>query len=800
METQSPKQYRERTIGFSPVSGIPQGPEKLRENVLQTVEDAAKALQCSHMAAVAHVPTERLVCGVLAVGYQDERFREWGIALEQAGAIAEVVQTGKFLFFEASPPLPPPLSERFCERVVLVPLIFGDEVLAVLIGQVRPGVDTRARIWQEKVQDISARVGLLVELQRLMNAYMEELQRRQYLRDVISAILEERSLSEVGQMLTEMVAQRFNVDMVGLFLKEGPQIRPVALRNISPELGRDIARIASTSVRPRAVASTIPIYRTVRSGFDWAPELQRRLEREGIKAAWMAMLQQGRWVFGALVVYLREERAIAPADNAAFQGFADIAMLGIAMSKQIEQQRQLATIEERARLGREMHDTVARSLGALVLTLETAQNFLNGGKTVQTVPLIEAALVHARKALEDTRRAIDALSPPELEGMSLAELIAQELQTLEQAGMITQFVLGGEERSLNREQNMALLRITQEALNNALRHSQAQRVRVGLIFGVDEVSLRIEDDGVGFDPEARTAPGPQGGYGLFGMQERARAVGGTVEVQSTPGWGTSVVVRLPYEPPQAEGASLQSVRKEPSLSSTLLPAVRETDAAMEGKASTSTQADVLRVLIVDDHPLTRQGIRSVLGEGETVQIVSEAGDVEEALTQAKALRPDVVLLDVQMPGGGGLVALERLRETLPELTVVMLASLPTEEEVSAALRLGARGFLLKDATPGELIASIKAAYRGETVLSAALTRWLTELASGRKENAADFDLTERELEILRLVAKGARNKEIASTLFIAPKTVEHYLSNIFVKLNVSNRTEAVRLAIERGLI
>ncbi|CEK14201.1 response regulator containing a CheY-like receiver domain and an HTH DNA-binding domain [Chthonomonas calidirosea] len=783
--------------GLSAVSGVPLEPDELHKIVRHTVEDAAKMLECSHMAALSHVPAEGRVCGVLTVGYTDENFRLWGVSLEEAGAIATVVRTGEYQLIEDSELLPYPLSERFCERILIVPLSFEKHVLSVLVGQVDPRADVESPEWHERVRAVAQRVGLFVELQRLANAYQEEVQRRQYLRDVIAAILEERSLQDIGQMLLEMVASRFRAEIVGLFLKDGEEIKPIALRNISAEFGRDIARIASKSIRPRAFASTMPIYRTVNDRSVLTKEMRERLAREGIRAVWMAMLQLHDQIGGALVIYLKDERVFAPADVAAFQGLADIATLGIAMSRLLEDQRRYATIQERTRLGREMHDTVARSLGALVLTLETAQSFLRQENTIETEKLLNAALELTREALNDTRRAIEALSPPELETMTPAQVIAQELQALERAGIATQFVISGNEIPLSKEQSLALLRIAQEALNNALRHSQASRVRVGLLYESEAIIMRIEDDGVGFDPTLPMAPNRQGGYGIFGMKERARALGGEVAIESTPGWGTQISVRLPYEMPSGLPPSQVLPERASNISAEALPPKQD----IAGEAlPLEKPLQQLRLLIVDDHPLTRQGMRAVLEQTGPFLVVGEAGDVDEAIIKAQQLRPDVVLLDLQMPGGGGIAALKQLASLEPRPTAILIASIPTEDSVTAALRLGARGFLLKDATPSELVSSIEAAHRGEIVLSPGVSAWLTELNAHRRDSREDVELNERELEVLRLVAKGARNKDIAQELFIAPKTVEHHLSNIFAKLGAANRTEAVRLAIEKGLI
>ncbi len=199
---------------------------------------------------------------------------------------------------------------------------------------------------------------------------------------------------------------------------------------------------------------------------------------------------------------------------------------------------------------------------------------------------------------------------------------------------------------------------------------------------------------------------------------------------------------------------------------------------------------------MDDHALARQGIRAMLQTSPDIVVVGEAENGEEAVEQAIKLEPDVVLMDLQMPKVDGLEGLRRLQIRRRHIPVMILTTLQTEHTISEALQSGARGFLLKDTNAEELLAAVHAAKRGETLLAPAIALRLADLAAGHGR----FDLNEREREILQLLAQGARNKEIATALFIAPKTVEYHLSNLFTKLGVSNRTEATRLALEQGLV
>jgi DNA-binding NarL/FixJ family response regulator len=197
----------------------------------------------------------------------------------------------------------------------------------------------------------------------------------------------------------------------------------------------------------------------------------------------------------------------------------------------------------------------------------------------------------------------------------------------------------------------------------------------------------------------------------------------------------------------------------------------------------------------------RQGIRGILEATGEIEIVGEAADGAEAVAEAGRLLPDVVLMDLQMPGVDGLAALRQMQQTQPNIPVVVLTTFQTQETVTEALTAGAKGFMLKDSAPAHLLRAIRAAHRGEALLSSAVTETLAEMASSQNSKSDGVEaLNEREQEVLDLLAQGARNKDIAEALFIVPRTVEYHLANIYSKLGVSNRTEAVRMALGRGLV
>jgi NarL family two-component system response regulator LiaR len=210
---------------------------------------------------------------------------------------------------------------------------------------------------------------------------------------------------------------------------------------------------------------------------------------------------------------------------------------------------------------------------------------------------------------------------------------------------------------------------------------------------------------------------------------------------------------------------------------------------------------VIRVLIADDHAVVRQGLRTFLDLQDDIDVVGEASDGEEAVAAAAQHAPDVVLLDLVMPGLDGIGALRRLRDAAPAARVIVLTSFGEDERLFTALRAGATGFLLKDVEPAELVRAIRTAHAGQSTLSPAVAaRVIEELASGGGQRGAVGELTPRELEVLCLIARGNSNKRIALELGVAEKTVKTHVSHVLAKLGLSDRTQAALYAVREGLV
>ena len=214
----------------------------------------------------------------------------------------------------------------------------------------------------------------------------------------------------------------------------------------------------------------------------------------------------------------------------------------------------------------------------------------------------------------------------------------------------------------------------------------------------------------------------------------------------------------------------------------------------------------LGVLIVDDQALVRAGFRMILEAEQDMEVVGEAADGREAVDEARRLRPDVVLMDVRMPEVDGIEATRRLLGDAADTKVVMLTTFDMDEYVYDALRAGASGFLLKDVPPEQLVAGIRAVASGDALLAPSVTRRVIEEfvrrppASVRTLPAKLDDLTARELEVLKLIARGLSNAEIATELFVSETTVKTHVAHVLMKLDLRDRVQAVVLAYESGLI
>jgi DNA-binding NarL/FixJ family response regulator len=215
----------------------------------------------------------------------------------------------------------------------------------------------------------------------------------------------------------------------------------------------------------------------------------------------------------------------------------------------------------------------------------------------------------------------------------------------------------------------------------------------------------------------------------------------------------------------------------------------------------TAQLPGIRVLVADDHRLFRDGVRALLSVTADIEVVGEAGDADGAVALATEELPDVVLMDLQMPGGG-LAATERIAASAPGVAVLVLTMFEDDDSVFAAVRAGARGYVLKDTEPEDLVRAVRAAARGEAIFGRGVAMLMLDWFAGRRTDARAepfAELTAGERNVLRLLARGLSNTQIAGELSISHKTVRNYVSGIFRKLRVSDRAQAIVRARQAGL-
>jgi len=214
----------------------------------------------------------------------------------------------------------------------------------------------------------------------------------------------------------------------------------------------------------------------------------------------------------------------------------------------------------------------------------------------------------------------------------------------------------------------------------------------------------------------------------------------------------------------------------------------------------------IKVLIADDHRIVREGLMAILKTKENIEVVGEAQDGQEAIEKVRTLEPDVILMDVSMPRMGGVEATRQIKREFPHIGIIALTMYDEQQYIFDLVRAGATGYLLKDTESSQIVEAIRAIYRGESLIHPSVaSKILAEFSllaqkKGKKPSWEDHDLTEREVTVLRLVADGKTNKEIANNLNLSEKTVKNHVRNIFHKLQVYDRTQAAILGIRKGII
>ena len=655
---------------------------------------------------------------------------------------------------------------------VIVPCVSGDRLFGALLAGVEPSETFDARHMQV-LEQVALRLAVALEHAQLHEEMRRHAQQIETLREVVESISseldQERLLHRIVAAAVDLL--RAYGGAVGLVQPGGDVLSLAALVNVPEEPGTLIP--AGSGVMGLALGARGPVIAQ-----DYG-ELPAPLPLEALYhlSPWLAVpiFWQGAitGVFG--ICAADPTRHFTDEDVEALTLFAKHAAIAIENARLYQQSRELAVTEERNRLAREIHDTLAQSLTGMILQIEAVDDLLRQDPAQARAELHSLEGL-ARTALEEARRSVWGLRPPVLEEASLVDALERLVREESVAGRYSgRLSVGGKSRPLTPAIEAGIYRITQEALTNVRRHAEARAVVVSLRFEAGELVLTVQDDGRGIERERE--PVPDGGFGLTSMQERARLMGGAMTLESEVGRGTRVEVRVPY------------------LVSVLAPVEAAADAAH------GPQEWPIRVLVADDHDVARHGIVRMLESHPDIVVVAEAASGPEALAKARQLRPDVVLLDVQMPGMTGIEVIEAMGGEELSCRPIILTTFARDDLIFDGIRAGARGFLLKDISAEDLARAVRTVNQGQSLLQPVVaTRLVEQIGRLARAEPGREQLTPRELDVLRLLVEGARNKEISARLQISHGTVRFHVGNIFQKLGVSSRTEAVRIAIHEGLV
>jgi DNA-binding NarL/FixJ family response regulator/two-component sensor histidine kinase len=428
-------------------------------------------------------------------------------------------------------------------------------------------------------------------------------------------------------------------------------------------------------------------------------------------------------------------------------------------SKQVEQ---LTIVEERNRISQELHDTVGHTLTSMIAGLELAKReespSIEGAR--QQPERLDMLLDIARRGLEEIR---DHVHHADHFGLheSLVERIDQMGRELSvNTGIQIQCHTEGTVYALSHAHHLALLRCAQEALTNAVRHGQPDRVTIRFHYAADKVRLEIRDNGSGAARDKL-----QQGFGIRTMKERVSAVHGTVELTSEIGGGVQVVCEIPMK--------------------------------------RRNHKQVIRLLLAEDQELIAESFRILLEMEPDLEVLGVASNGRTLLQMCELDRPDVILMDIHMPEMNGIQATTAIKQCWPDIKIIVLTTFPDTEYASEAISLGAEGFLLKSIKPLHLAEAIRIVNSGGSLISMETAKLLADtdhrspaLRSSTKEERMEgsnplYGLNEKEMEIIRYLSDGLKYKEIAQRMHFSESTIKNYVSIIYSKLNVDNRTQAV---------
>lgn len=494
------------------------------------------------------------------------------------------------------------------------------------------------------------------------------------------------------------------------------------------------------------------------------------ISQAGFRALVSVPLRTGGMPFGVLNFVSRTAGFYDHADVEAAQRIAD-QIAGFLLNLRLQRAMRIvagreAMERERNRVAREFHDTLAQVLAEITIKADAL---------AQMVTTLDPLWGHAtalrdltQRALDDVRRSLHELMPAELEGATLVAAIERHLEAVAASDPLTTGLrTSGDLTGLPHDVQITVFRIVQQAVANARRHGQAETITVQL-QRAGGLTLVVTDDGCGFDQSGSLSLGDRpDGFGLKIMHDRARMIGGELTIVSSPGAGTEVRMRLADIPDAV--VSRPAPRAQPSGPATI--------------------RQVIRLLIVDDHAMLRESLADLLRHQDDIRVVGQAGDARQALRAVARQRPDIVLLDLDLPDMTGVEVARRIVAEYPDVTVIMMSGFADSEAITQAMAAGARGYLDKSIGLEPLVRALRSAAQGIDVF-----------VGGPRPTGTGETLTPRQLQVVASLARGQTNAEIAHEMHLAVKTVERMVATVVTKLGARNRTHAVGRALTLRLI
>lgn len=432
-----------------------------------------------------------------------------------------------------------------------------------------------------------------------------------------------------------------------------------------------------------------------------------------------------------------------------------------------EQIERLTIQEERNRMARDLHDHLGHSFTAVMMGMESVKYLLDHDLD-QARQKLDLVLEITRKGFAEVRTNIHQIASGEEEQTLAMQINDMTHEFAQQTNTVIDTCLIGEPYEVPCGVRIALVRCLQESLTNAVRHGQANVIDVTLEFAPHQIRLTVQDDGIG-------AEEPNAGFGLRSMRERIDLLQGTLDVTARRNRGFRITCVLPVK-------------------------------------RTFEQKEI-RLLLVDDQELIRESLHLLLDKEHDIEVIGIAENGQLAVNLCQEQEPNVILMDVNMPELNGVEATRRIKELRPDVRVIILTTFHELEYAVEAIKHGADGYLLKSIHPQKLIDSIRIVYSGGTLISQDVVKQLVEnvqeVSTVQPEVAAlqelsnnenDYGLTDRERVILTHLEQGLKYREIATELTFSENTIRNYISIIYSKLQVDNRTQAVKKAREERLI